>query len=176
MCHRRDEPIAVALTGYFNGVVEGLWAGGGLLARKLDANYVLYWEMIRDACLRGCRSFHLGRSTRRFRRRRIQAQMECRSAAAVLVFPSPDGGAEMPALNVDNPKYRLAISAWRQLPLSVDARSSARRSRGSSPDCAAQCASSRPPELRLRLDRHRPPVSARGCSRQRARDHLRGIC
>jgi FemAB-related protein (PEP-CTERM system-associated) len=118
VCHRRDEPVAVALTGYFNGVVEGLWAGGGLLARKLDANYVLYWEMIRDACLRGCRSFHLGRSSADSGGEEFKRKWNAEAQQLYWYFHRPRGG-EMPALNVDNPKYRLAISAWRRLPIPV---------------------------------------------------------
>jgi FemAB-related protein (PEP-CTERM system-associated) len=63
VCAQGDEPIAVAFNGYLNGIVEGMWAGGSARSRELQANYVLYWEMIRDACVRGCRSYHLGRST-----------------------------------------------------------------------------------------------------------------
>lgn len=116
VCHRQNQPIAVALTGYFNGVVEGLWAGGGLLARQLDANYVLYWEMIRDACLRGCRTFHLGRSTADSGGEEFKRKWNAEAQQLYWYFHRPRGG-EMPALNVDNPKYRLAITAWRRLPL-----------------------------------------------------------
>lgn len=116
VCHRGEEPVAVALTGYCNGIVEGLWAGGGALARQLDANYVLYWEMIRDACLRGCHSFHLGRSTADSGGEEFKRKWNAEAQQLYWYFHRPGGGA-MPALNVDNPKYRLAISAWRRLPL-----------------------------------------------------------
>lgn len=116
VCHRNEEPIAVALTGYCNGIVEGLWAGGGALARQLDANYVLYWEMIRDACLRGCHSFHLGRSTADSGGEEFKRKWNAEAQQLYWYFHRPAGG-EMPALNVDNPKYKLAISAWRRLPL-----------------------------------------------------------
>lgn len=116
VCHRQEQPVAVALTGYFNGVVEGLWAGGGLLARQLDANYVLYWEMIRDACLRGCHSFHLGRSTADSGGEDFKRKWNAEAQQLYWYFHRPRGG-EMPALNVDNPKYRLAIAAWRRMPL-----------------------------------------------------------
>jgi FemAB-related protein (PEP-CTERM system-associated) len=118
VCHQNGNPIAVALCGYFNGVVEGLWAGGGPLARKLDANFVLYWEMIRDACLRGCHSFHLGRSTADSGGEEFKRKWNAESRQLYWYFHRPNGG-EMPALNVDNPKYRLAIAAWRHLPLAV---------------------------------------------------------
>jgi FemAB-related protein (PEP-CTERM system-associated) len=62
-CSWKGAPVAVALTGHFNGVVEGMWAGARHELRHLDANYVLYWEMLRDACQSGHKLFHLGRST-----------------------------------------------------------------------------------------------------------------
>lgn len=118
VCHRNEEPVAVALTGYCNGIVEGLWAGGGLLARQLDANFVLYWEMIRDACLQGCRSFHLGRSTAASGGEEFKRRWNAQAQQLYWYFHRPAGG-EMPELNVDNPKYKLAIAAWRRLPLWV---------------------------------------------------------
>lgn len=124
LCHRNEEPVAVALTGYYNGVVEGLWAGGGLLARQLDANFVLYWEMIRDACLRGCHSFHLGRSTADSGGEDFKRRWNAESQQLYWYYhrPGQPAGAAMPALNVDNPKYRLAIATWRRLPLAVTRR------------------------------------------------------
>lgn len=116
VCHRGDEVVAAALTGYFNGVVEGLWAGGRAAARQLDANYVLYWEMIRDACQRGCRSFHLGRSTADSGGEEFKRKWNAEAQQLYWYFHVP-GGGEQPALNVDNPKYRLAIATWRRLPL-----------------------------------------------------------
>lgn len=109
-------PVAAALTGYCNGIVEGLWAGGGQAARELDANYVLYWEMIRDACARGCRSFHLGRSTAHSGGEEFKGRWNAEPAQLYWYFYRPDGGP-MPQLNVNNPKYRLAIQAWRHIPL-----------------------------------------------------------
>jgi FemAB-related protein (PEP-CTERM system-associated) len=116
VCVHENRPIAAALTGYFNGVVEGMWAGGTDLARRLDANYALYWEMIRDACARGCRVFHLGRSTADgggeiFKRKwnAVPTQLYWYSHLA--------RRQTLPQLNVDNPRYRLAIKAWRHFPL-----------------------------------------------------------
>jgi lipid II:glycine glycyltransferase (peptidoglycan interpeptide bridge formation enzyme) len=116
VCQHTSGPVAVALTGYFNGVVEGLWAGGRSAARQLDANYVLYWEMIRDACQRGFRRFHLGRSTSQSGGEEFKRKWNGESKQLYWYFYRPDGG-EMPELNVDNPKYRLAINAWRRMPL-----------------------------------------------------------
>ncbi|MBM0106218.1 FemAB family PEP-CTERM system-associated protein [Steroidobacter sp. S1-65] len=121
LCHRNDEPVAVTFNGYFNGTVEGMWAGGGALARQLDANFVLYWEMIRDACLRGCHSFHLGRSTAASGAEDFKRRWNSESQQLHWYYhrPGQPASAALPALNVSNPKYRLAIAAWQRLPLAV---------------------------------------------------------
>jgi FemAB-related protein (PEP-CTERM system-associated) len=62
-CRHKETTAAVALVGMFNGTVEGMWAGARYDLRHLQANYVLYWEMLRDTCQLGQKLFHLGRST-----------------------------------------------------------------------------------------------------------------
>jgi len=116
ICLHRDYPVAAALTGYFNGAVEGLWAGGRPEARPLNANYVLYWEMIRDACARGDRTFHLGRSTAQSGSEDFKSRWNAAATQLYWYYFRP-GGGEMPQLNVTNPKYQLAIRAWRHMPL-----------------------------------------------------------
>ncbi|MBL8270477.1 FemAB family XrtA/PEP-CTERM system-associated protein [Steroidobacter sp.] len=116
VCARGTEPVAVAFNGYFNGTVEGLWAGGTELSRPLQANYALYWEMIREACVRGCTRYHLGRSTADSGAEDFKKKWNATSSQLYWYFHRPNGG-EMPQLNVDNPKYKLAIDLWRRLPL-----------------------------------------------------------
>lgn len=115
LCQRGEEPVGVAFNGYFNGTVEGLWAGGTALSRPLQANYTLYWEMIRDACVRGCTRYHLGRSTAESGAEDFKKKWNATASQLYWYFHRPDGGP-MPQLNVDNPKYRLAIQTWRRLP------------------------------------------------------------
>lgn len=116
ICLHRTRPVAAALTGYFNGAVEGLWAGGVPEARALNANYVLYWEMIRDACTRGDRTFHLGRSTAQSGSEEFKSRWNAQATPLYWYYFRP-GGGELPRLNVTNPKYQLAIRAWRHMPL-----------------------------------------------------------
>lgn len=116
VCSKGNDPVAVAFNGYFNATVEGLWAGGTELSRPLQANYTLYWEMIREACLRGCTRYHLGRSTADSGAEDFKKKWNATSSQLYWYFHRP-GGGEMPQLNVDNPKYKLAIEMWRKLPL-----------------------------------------------------------
>lgn len=118
VCSQGEKPVAVAFNGYFNGMVEGLWAGGTELSRPLQANYVLYWEMMRDACVRGCSLYHLGRSTADSGAEDFKKKWNATSSQLYWYFHRPRGG-EMPQLNVDNPKYKLAIQLWQKLPLWV---------------------------------------------------------
>ena len=118
VCSQAEVPVAVAFNGYFNGVVEGLWAGGTELSRPLQANYVLYWDMMRDACVRGCTRYHLGRSTADSGAEDFKKKWNATASQLYWYFHRPNGG-EMPQLNVDNPKYKLAIQLWQKLPLWV---------------------------------------------------------
>lgn len=116
VCDHKGDPVAVALVGFHGGTAEGMWQGGLPRARELQANYVLYWEMIRDVALRGCSSFHLGRSTADSGSERFKSRWNAETRQLYWYFHRPGGGV-MPALNVDNPRYRLGIAAWRCLPL-----------------------------------------------------------
>ena len=118
LCDKSTSPIAAALVGFHNGTAEGMWQGGLPSARALQANYVLYWEMIKDISLRGCRAFHLGRSTTESGSEHFKSRWNAESRQLHWYFYRPHGGP-MPALNVDNPRYRLAITVWRRLPLWV---------------------------------------------------------
>jgi len=95
-----------------------MWAGGGPRARELQANYVLYWEMMREACLRGSKLYHLGRSTADSGAEDFKKKWNAESQQLYWYFHRPDGGP-MPELNVANPKFQLAIKVWRKLPLWV---------------------------------------------------------
>ena len=116
ICHHKGTPAGVSLVGHYRGTVEGMWAGGDPALRQLQANYVLYWEMLRHTCQMGYRRFHLGRSTANSGAEDFKSKWNAVSTQLYWYFHRPDGG-EMPALNVDNPKYRMAIAAWQRMPL-----------------------------------------------------------
>lgn len=118
VCTHQNRPVCVAFNGYYNGTVEGMWAGGMPEARDLDANYVLYWEMMRHSCLQGLTRFHLGRSTADSGSQQFKAKWNAYTEQLYWYFYRPDGGP-MPELNVDNPKFKLAIAVWRRLPLAL---------------------------------------------------------
>ncbi len=111
-------PIAAAFNGYYGSFVEGMWLGTRPAYRDLEPSYVLYWEMIRDSCLRGYQQFHLGRSTVDSGGETFKRKWNA--------YPTPlywqymlSMGKPIPQLNVMNKKYQMAMQLWRMLPFSV---------------------------------------------------------
>ena len=111
-------PIATAFNGYFRDTVEGMWAGTAPEYQRLQPNYVLYWEMIKHACENGYQQFHLGRSS--VDSNAEQFKKKWNAAAQQLYWQYLlNKSQEVPQLNVNNPKFKLAIAAWQRLPLRV---------------------------------------------------------
>ena len=111
-----DRPAATAFNAYCQGTVEGMWAGIHQDFRKLQPMYVLYWEMIKHACEKGCSQYHFGRSSvesggENFKKKwNLQEQQLYWQYSLFL-------SRKLPELNVDNPKYQLAMMGWRRLPM-----------------------------------------------------------
>ena len=77
VCHRNDEPVAVAFNGYDR---RAPWRACGQarlrLGHELNANYVLYWEMIKESCERGLSPFSPRAIDCWFGSRAIQEEVE----------------------------------------------------------------------------------------------------
>lgn len=113
-----DTPVATAFNGYAAGTVEGMWAAAAPEHQKLQPNYVLYWEMIKHACENGYRLYHLGRSTVDSNAEQFKKKWNAEPHQLYWQYIL-NRRTEMPQLNVANPKYQLAIQAWRKLPLAA---------------------------------------------------------
>lgn len=112
------KPVAGAFNGLFRDTVEGMWAASPRQYVKLQANYVLYWEMIRHACLNGFKWYHLGRSSTdsggTFYKEKWNAFPK--QLYWEYILNKKQG---IPELNVNNPNYQWAIKIWRRLPVPV---------------------------------------------------------
>jgi len=111
-------PAAGAFDGLHNGVVEGMWLGMRSEYRKQLVGYVLYWELIKQACERGHRSFHLGRSSKDSGGETFKKKWNAEPLQLYWHYILRDG-KEIPSLNPTNPKYQLAIRAWQKLPVPI---------------------------------------------------------
>jgi FemAB-related protein (PEP-CTERM system-associated) len=111
-------PVSAVLNFYFKDTVLPYYGGGTVAARKSGANDFLYWEVIRRAAARGYRQFDFGRS---------------KADTGPFAFKKnwgfePDWleyefhlkpGMHLPEKNPTNPKFSLAIEAWKRMPLAV---------------------------------------------------------
>ena len=114
--YHNDIPIATAFNGYYRGTVEGLWAAVSPRYKRLQPNYTLYWEMIKDACENGYNTYHLGRSTVDSGGEAFKKKWN--ATPKQLYWQYHLGRVnELPMLNVNNSKFKLAINTWRRLPL-----------------------------------------------------------
>jgi FemAB-related protein (PEP-CTERM system-associated) len=113
-----DEPAAAALDMLDGDTAEGLWLGSRAKFRRQYAGYVLYWELIKNACERGLKRFHLGRSTVQSGGEWFKKKWNAYPTQLYWQYVLRTRG-DVPQLNVANPRYRLAIKAWQQLPVPV---------------------------------------------------------
>lgn len=112
----QGKPVSVALLLRFGQRMEVPWASTLRRAHAANTNMALYWHMLQHACNQGCRSFDFGRSTRDAPTYRFKKQWGAEPVPLYWHYWLA-GGGELPRLNPDNPKYRLAIGAWKHLPV-----------------------------------------------------------
>ena len=116
--YQGDVPVSAAFDGFYKRCVEGMWLGNRSRYRGLHPGYVHYWEMIKYACENGFEKFHLGRSTiesgGEFFKKKWNAYPTQLYWQYILGKEK-----EIPRLNVENPKYRVAIGAWKSIPGSI---------------------------------------------------------
>jgi FemAB-related protein (PEP-CTERM system-associated) len=118
IAYQGDTPIATAFNGHFKQTIEGMWAGSLPSFKRLQPNYVLYWEMMKDGCETGFRHFHLGRSTTGSGAEDFKKKWNAYPRQLYWQYIL-NNLEEIPQLNVKNPKYEMAIKVWRKLPLSL---------------------------------------------------------
>ena len=76
----------------------------------------LYWEMLKFAEDNGYQIFDFGRSTVDSGTWRFKKQWGTEPVQLYWHYWMRDGGTG-PQLNASNPKYKMAVSAWRHLPI-----------------------------------------------------------
>lgn len=118
VAYQGNIPIAAAFNGYYSTTVEGMWAATHPSFRHLQPNYVLYWEMIKHACEEGFHTYHLGRSTTDTGGASFKKKWNANETQLYWQY-FLERRDRVPQLNVDNPRYRLAIEAWKRLPMSI---------------------------------------------------------
>ena len=113
---KEGQAVSASLVVQHNGTMEVPWASTLRSANALSANMELYWQMLSYACNQGCKAFDFGRSSRESATYRFKKQWGAEPVELHWNYWL-QGGGELPRLSPDNPKYRLAISAWQRMPL-----------------------------------------------------------
>lgn len=108
--------VSSVLTFYFRDEVLPYYAGDAVAGRALAANDFKYWELMRDGCERGFRVFDYGRSKRGTGsfdfKKNWGFEPQPLHYEYLLVK-----GKRVAEHNPLNPKYRLFIKLWQQMPL-----------------------------------------------------------
>ena len=119
--YQGQTPVASGFLAGFKGRLEIPWASALREFNKLSPNMQLYWSCLEFACQQRYKVFDFGRSTPGEGTYRFKEQWGSTPHPLYWYYWMRDGG-EMPQVNPHNPKYRLAIAAWRRLPLGVTRR------------------------------------------------------
>jgi FemAB-related protein (PEP-CTERM system-associated) len=111
-------PVASVLSFYFKGCVYPYWGGGTAAARKLRANELLYFALMRHAAARGCSRFDFGRSKVGTGAFAYKKNWGFEPRPLTYALRTLGGGAPR-ATNPNDPRYRLQVALWRKLPLAL---------------------------------------------------------
>jgi len=113
-----DKPVAAGLITWFRDTVEIPWASSIRDYNPLCPNNLLYWAALQFALANGFKRFDFGRSTPNEGTFNFKKQWGAVPVPLHWHYLLPEG-ASLPELNTKNPKYDMAIRAWKKLPLAL---------------------------------------------------------
>lgn len=113
---RDGHPVSSVMSYYFRDEVLPYYGGGGHEARHLKANDFMYWELMRQAAIRGVRVFDYGRSkvgtgSYHFKKNWGFEPMPLHYEYHLT------RATKLPEINPMNPKYRTFVKLWQRMPL-----------------------------------------------------------
>jgi len=114
----QDRPVAAAFLLGFRDTLEVPWASSLRKMNRLGTNMFLYRALLDHAQQQGYAFFDFGRSTTDGPTYRFKKQWGAIAHPLYWHYWLPSE-ENMPSLNPDNPKYRLAIRVWKNLPVSL---------------------------------------------------------
>ena len=114
----QGRPAAAAFLLHFRDTTEVTWASADRQFNKISINMFMYWEILKFSIERGSTIFDFGRSTVESGSYRFKKQWGAKPVQLYWNYWLKEGHT-LPKMNPDNPKYALAISAWKKLPLRI---------------------------------------------------------
>ena len=116
--HPDGRCVSSILCFFHRGTVVAHFAGETAEAKRLAANDLKYWEVMKWAAERGCTEFDIGRSkqgTGSFEYKRTWGFLPHQLHYQYELLR----GQGVPQHNPTNPKYRVVIDTWKRLPLAL---------------------------------------------------------
>ena len=114
----QGKPVASSFLMGHRGTLEAAWSSSLYSYVSMKPNMFLYWRTLSFAGERGYQLFDFGRSSIGSGTHRFKKQWGSQDVPLYWVYWVPEG-ADLPELNPENPRYRLAIWLWQRLPVSV---------------------------------------------------------
>lgn len=117
----KTTPVAAGFTFETRGTVEIPWASSIRDFNALCPNHLLYWSILADAGDRGCATFDFGRSTPNEGTFKFKEQWGAQPVPLHWEYGLLDRQT-LPDTGPTNPKFQLAVRAWKKLPLALATR------------------------------------------------------
>ena len=116
-----NRPVAAAFLLGYKDTLEIPWASTIKDVNHLSINMLLYWEILKFAIENRYRYFDFGRSSKDSGTFRFKQQWGAQPKQLYWHYWLAED-VELPKLNPDNPKYALAISVWKRVPIFITKR------------------------------------------------------
>lgn len=112
------KPVAAGFLLGYKDKLEIPWASSLRKANPLGANMYMYRQILKTAIDQGYQFFDFGRSSKDASTYRYKKQWGATEYPLYWHYWLHDSD-ELPELNPNNPKYKLAIAMWQKLPVAV---------------------------------------------------------
>jgi len=113
---KEGKAVAAAFLFFFKDTVEIPWASALRAYNRFSPNMLLYWKVLSEAIKEGKKKFDFGRGTKNGGTYRFKKQWGGRETQLYWHYLLPQD-APLPEVSKENPKYALAISMWKKMPL-----------------------------------------------------------
>jgi FemAB-related protein (PEP-CTERM system-associated) len=113
--------VAAGITYRTGERTEVPWASSVREFNSLCPNHLLYWGAVERAAADGCRIFDFGRSTPNEGTYRFKEQWGAKPLPLCWEYRLQPG-ASLPNATPSNPKFSLAVSLWKKLPVGLATR------------------------------------------------------
>ena len=114
--YRENKAVSAGFVIGWKNTLEIPWASTLKQANKYDANMKLYWEILKYAQNQGYKIFDFGRSSKDANTYRFKKQWGAKPYPLFWHYWLPENHS-LPKINPHNPKFRIMIATWKQLPM-----------------------------------------------------------